>query len=97
MGIFVKNNHGTDYLYALAGKSQFFLGRKDDPDGLNLNNLRKATKITDQNFNRSFDHYIEDVKEYSSYLPEPEKRAYVSKRHNELLFRLKQLTKPEDH
>ena len=91
MGIFIKNNHGADYLYALAGKSQFFLGRRDDPENLNLGNLRKAAKITDQNFDRGLEKYLEDVKEYSTFLPERERDEYLAKRHAEIASRLGQL------
>lgn len=91
MGIFTKNNHGIEYLYALAGKSQFFLGRKDEPDNLNLNNLRKSTKIIDQNFDKMLEKYLEDVKEHSSYMPGPERKEYLSKRSAELLARLRRL------
>lgn len=91
MGIFTKNNHGIEYLYALAGKFQFFLGRKDEPDNLNLNNLRKSIKIIDQNFDKTLEKYLEDVKEYSSYIPQPDRNEYLSKRTAELVGRLRRL------
>ena len=77
MGIFIKRNHGTEYLYVLVGKSQYFLGRRDDLKGLNLQNLRKATGLIDSNFDRAFAKYLEDLEEYARYLPGDEGSKYV--------------------
>ena len=84
MGIFIKRNHGTEYLYILVGKSQYFLGRKDDLKGLSLQNLRKATGLIDSNFDRVLAKYLKDLEEYAQYLPGDEDPKYVVSRIAEL-------------
>jgi len=80
MGIFIKRRQGIEYLYVLAGSSQYFLGRRDDPDNLNMQNLHKATRIVDRNFDRMFTKYIRDMQEYAQYMPKKEHARYVRDR-----------------
>lgn len=77
MGVFVKRRDGVEYLYVLAGNSQYFLGRKDDLEGLNLQNLRKAASIIDKNFERTLSKYLTDMQERTKYMPEKEGREYT--------------------
>ncbi len=84
MGIFIKRRQGTEYLYLLAGNSQYFLGRKDDLENLNLQNLRKAAKIVDKNFDKIFTKYIMDLQECAKYIPKEERSKYLSNRIKDL-------------
>ena len=77
MGLFVKKNHGQEYLYSLAGKEQFFLGRKDDPDNLNQDNLNKAIKMIDENFDKQLQKYLLDLDEHTSYMAKNDKTQYL--------------------
>ncbi len=80
MGIVVRTNHGTEYLYFLAGKSQLFLGKKAELDGLNLPNLCKGIKMMDKTFDRSFAKYLKGVQEHARYLPPDERIKYLEGR-----------------
>lgn len=91
MGLFVKKNHGTEYLYSLAGKKQFFLGRKDDPDNLNQENLHNAISIIDHNFDKQFEKYLDDLNKHMSYMIKNTKSIYVKKRRNILTKRLQRV------
>ena len=85
MGLFIKKNHGTEYLYSLAGKRQFFLGRKDDPNNLNQENLDKAIKIIDESFEKQLEKYILDLEEHALYMVNSKKRKYLTKRKENIL------------
>ena len=89
MGLFVKKNHEKEYLYSLAGKEQFFLGRKDDPDNLNQDHLNKAIKIIDENFDNQLKKYLMDFDEHVSYMTENKKRIYMKNRNAKLFLMLK--------
>ncbi len=91
MGIFIKKIHGAEYLYFLAGDSQYFLGRKDDLENLNIQNLRKAVRIADRNFDRIFVKYIRDLLKNVRYMPDDERARYLSARIANLDSALRQL------
>lgn len=84
MGLFVKKNYGAEYLYSLAGKRQFFLDRKDEPDNLNHENLSKAIKIIDENFDKQL-KYLIDLDEHTSYMIKQKKEQYLNKRNIKLI------------
>ena len=88
MGLFVKKNHGQEYLYSLAGKEQFFLGRKDDPDNLNQDNLNKAIKMIDENFDKQLQKYLLDLDEHTSYMAKNDKTQYLQKRQKQIIKNL---------
>ena len=92
MGLFVKKNHGTEYLYSLAGKKQFFLGRKDNQRSTNQENLCKALSIIDKNFDRQIEKYLNDFNGHVSYMEENYRKKYVFKRRNNLSIKLKPIT-----
>ena len=73
MGLFVKKNHGKKYLCSLIGKGQFFLGRKNDPDNLNQDNLNKAIKIIDENFDNKIKKYLIELNDHASYMTKQKK------------------------
>lgn len=89
MGLFIKNNHGIEYVYSLIGKTHFYIGPKNTPEQTNTENVRKAVSLLDDQFNKFFDKYLNDLEEHLSYLPEPERKEYLSKRTTELLGRLR--------
>lgn len=80
MGIVVRTNHGTEYLYFLVGKSQLFLGKKADLEGLNLQNLEKGIRMADATFDRVFVKYLEGMLEHAKYLPPKRRSEYMKKR-----------------
>lgn len=80
MGIVVRTNHGTEYLYFLAGKSQLFLGKKDDLGGLNLQNLEQGIQMADATFDKTLAKYLEGMQEHAGYLPSDRRMEYVTKR-----------------
>lgn len=80
MGVFVKRRQGIKYLYVLAGNSQYFLGRMDDPSGLNIKNLLKAAGIIDKNFDKTLEKYLADMQERVKYMPEGEGLKYTAER-----------------
>ena len=80
MGVFIKRRQGVEYLYVLAGNSQYFLGRKDDLANLNMNNLRKAASVIDKNFDRTITKYVADMQERAQYMPKGERQKYVAER-----------------
>ena len=77
MTIYVRKRQGIEYIYLLAGKSQYYIGRKDDLDNLHLDNLYKATKIIDRNFDRMLSKYVSDMHEHARYMPEGERIRYL--------------------
>lgn len=88
MGLFVKKNHEKVHLCSLAGMEQFFLGRKDDLDGLKQDNLHKIISIINKNFDRQFEKYLLDLNEHISYMLKNEKKKYIKKRKIDLTIKL---------
>jgi len=80
MGISTRTNHGIEYLYFLAGKSQLFLGRKDDLQSINLPNLCKGIRAVDKTFDGTMAKYLREMQEQARYLPKNQKAAYISDR-----------------
>lgn len=80
MGIVVRTNHGTEYLYFLVGKSQLFLGKKTDLEGLNLQNLEQGIRMADATFDKTLTKYLESMQEHARYLPPDRRTEYVKKR-----------------
>lgn len=91
MGLFVKKNHGTEYLYSLAGKKQFFLGRNNDPPNINQENLRNAIDIINKNFDKQFEKYVEDFNDHISYMPKNLKLEYAKKRKKKIEIKLQKV------
>ena len=92
MGIFVKRRDGVEYLYVLAGNSQYFLGRKDDLTNLNLQNLYKAAQTIDKNFDRTFSKYLTDLQERAQYMSNDKREEYPKERFEKISIILKQAT-----
>ena len=92
MGIFVKRRDGVEYLYVLAGNSQYFLGRKDDLENLNLQNLHKAAQTIDKNFDRTLSKYLTDLQERAQYMSKDERQEYVTRRLGKISAMLEQMS-----
>ena len=92
MGIVIKKRDSTEYLYVLAGNLQYFLGRKDDPDSINIKNLCKAAGIIDQNFDRTMTKYLTDMQERIQYMPKQDAQKYVADRLEKISSMLEQTT-----
>jgi len=80
MGMFTRTNHGIEYLYLLAGKSQLFLGWKDDLENLNMKNLHKAERIIDRSFDQMISKRMEDMPERVKYFPKGDRQEYITGR-----------------
>ena len=80
MGVFVKRNHGMEYVYVLVGKKHYFIGRKDDPESINIENLHSALKALDGSFDRSLAKYVEDLQTCMTYMPKEERSKYLVQR-----------------
>ncbi len=80
MGINIRERNGVEYLYILAGNSQYFLGRRDNLEGLNMQNLYKAVNIVDRNFDKTFSKYLRSIHEHAKYMPEKKRTRYFAKR-----------------
>ncbi len=80
MGVFIKRRQGVEYLYLLAGNSQYFLGRKDDLENLNVQNLHKAARIIDRNFDRVLSKYLDDMLERARYFSKSDRQKYIAGR-----------------
>lgn len=96
MGIFVKRRDGAEYLYVLAGNSQYFLGRKDNLDSLNMENLQKAANKIDGSFDRTMAKYLKDLQERAQYLPDGDRQKYLAKRLAKIDLMLKEEQKTID-
>lgn len=84
MGVFIKRNHGMEYIYVLVGKKHYFIGRKNEPESINIENLDKALKALDGSFDRSLAKYVEDLQRCVAYLPNEERYKYLAQRKSDL-------------
>ncbi len=91
MGLIIRNIHGKDFLVYLLEKEQLYIGPKGEYDKGKIEIVRQAIKHNDQKIDKVLQKYIEDVKELSNYLPESERKEYLTKRTAELLGRLRRL------
>ena len=80
MGIVIKNVGGDEYTYVLAGKKQFFLGRKDDVGNFNQENLLKALNEFGKTYDKQTKRYIESVLSCIKYIDKKTGVMYINKR-----------------
>ena len=89
MGLNVKKIHGKEFLYFLYEKKSILLGPKGEYEKGNLENVKIAIKRNDTKVDKVLQKYMDDMTELSHYMPEPERKEYLSKRSSELLTRLR--------
>ena len=84
MGVYYKKRGNDEYVYFLAGKKQFFLGRKDDPDSINLDQVLKAANELDKTYDKHTKKYIESLLSCMKFMDVNNKCTYLDKRREKL-------------
>ena len=80
MGIYVRDINGETYVYILAGKKQFFIGRKDDLENTNVENLLKAINEFDKTYDKQTKRYVDSILDCMKFMGKKDKKSYLSKR-----------------
>ena len=80
MTVYIRKRQGIEYVYILAGKAQYYIGRKDDLGNLHLDVLHKAVTIIDKNFDKMLSKYVADMHAHARYMPEKERARYLKDR-----------------
>ena len=80
MTVYIRKRQGIEYIYLLAGKAQYYIGRKDDLENLHMDVLYKATEIIDKNFDKMLAKYVADMHAHARYMPEKERTRYLKNR-----------------
>ncbi|HJT10434.1 MAG TPA: hypothetical protein VJ771_06600 [Candidatus Nitrosotalea sp.] len=91
MGLSVKKIHGKDFLYYQEHGKSILIGPKGEYDKGNLDKINYALTHNDSRITKLLEKYVEETLELSLYMPEPERKEYLSKRSAELLARLRRL------
>ena len=80
MGIYVRDINGETYVYILAGKKQFFIGRKDDVENINIENLLKAINEFDKTYDKQTKRYVDSILDCIKFMDKKDRKSYLSKR-----------------
>ena len=80
MGIYVRDINGEMYVYILAGKKQFFIGRKDDMENINIENLLKAINEFDKTYDKQTKRYVDSILDCIKFMDKKDRKSYLSKR-----------------
>ena len=80
MGIYVRDINGETYVYILAGKKQFFIGRKDDMENINIENLLKAIHEFDKTYDKQTKRYVDSILDCIKFMDKKDRKSYLSKR-----------------
>lgn len=91
MTIYKKQSHGKSHLYGRTEKGEEYIGPENDPTKWNRRVVTKILAKESKKIQDSLTHYIDDIQLLSLYMPEPERKEYLSKRSAELLARLRLL------
>ena len=91
MGVYYKKRGNDEYVYFLAGKKQFFLGRRDDLDGINIDQVLKAANELDKTYDKHTKKYFESLLECMKFLDCKDHSAYLVKRKEKLKGSLSKL------
>lgn len=91
MPVYKKPSHGKIHLYGGHGEDQPYIGPIDDPQKWDVKVASETQKRDDDIFDKQFQKYVDNVLLLSLYMPEPERKEYLSKRTAELLARLRRL------
>ena len=84
MGVFIKRNHGVEYVYVLVGRAHYFIGRKDEPESANVENLYKAMDALSSSFDQTLAKHVDDLRTCMTYMPKDESSKYLRQRRSEL-------------
>lgn len=93
MPVYKKPSHGKIHLYGGQGKNQPYIGPLDDPKKWDRRIARETQERDDEIFDKQFSRYIENVLLLSLYMPESERKAYLSRRYGDLLTKLRTLNR----
>lgn len=91
MGLNVKKIHGKEFLYFLFEKKSLLIGPKGEYEKGNLENIKTSIERNDSKMDTVLKKFLEDAMELSRYLPEQERKEYLSKIHSRLLARLRKV------
>ena len=80
MGIYVRDINGETYVYILSGKKQFFIGRKDDMENINMENLLKAINEFDKTYDKQTKRYVDSILDCIKFMDKKDRKSYLSKR-----------------
>ena len=80
MTVHIRERDGIEYLYFLAGKRQFYLGRKDDLKNINKDTLFKAAAELDKTFDKHMKRYVKSLLECVELMDKKDATKYISKR-----------------
>ena len=80
MGIYVRDINGETYVYILSGKKQFFIGRKDDMENINIENLLKAINEFDKTYDKQTKRYVDSILDCVKFMDKKDRKSYLSKR-----------------
>ena len=78
MGIYVRDINGETYVYILSGKKQFFIGRKDDMENINMENLLKAINEFDKTYDKQTKRYVDSILDCIKFMDKKESTSYLS-------------------
>ncbi len=80
MTVHIRERDGTEYIYFLAGKRQFYLGRKDDLENINQDTLLKAASELDKTFDKHMKRYVKSLLECVALMDKKYAATYLAKR-----------------
>ena len=85
MGLSIKKIHGKEFLYYQEHGKSLLIGPKGEYAKGNGKNVRYAISHNDLRQKKSLEKYLEETIELSLYLPEAERKKYLSSRFDEIL------------
>ena len=91
MGIYVRDINGETYVYILAGKKQFFIGRKDDMENINIENLLKAIDEFDKTYDKQTKRYVDSILDCIKFMDKKGVTRYLTKRRTKINDNLSKL------
>lgn len=78
MGLSIKRIHGKEFLYFQEHGKSLLIGPRGEYDKGNRNNIRYAINHNDSRLAKTLEKYIEETIELSRYLPDSERKVYLS-------------------
>ena len=68
----------------LAGKKQFFIGRKDDVENINIENLLKAINEFDKTYDKQTKRYVDSILDCVKFMDKKDGTRYLTKRRTKI-------------